>query len=107
MKKIFLAVIAICVGGETVSAQGFGINAAIVDRSGNRHEVRKLNYQGSDEFEIYVGNQRRILKMHDIDRLTIRGDKNDEEKSVVVSLRTGEVINATLLYGGSSSPHMD
>ena len=96
MKKIFLAVIAICVGGENVSAQGFGINAAIVDRSGNRHEVRKLNYQGSDEFEIYVGNQRRILKMHDIDRLTIRGDKNDEEQSVVVSLRTGEVINATL-----------
>ena len=45
--------------------------------------------------------------MHDIDRLTIRGDKNDEEQSVVVSLRTGEVINATLLSGGSSSPHMD
>ena len=107
MKKIFLAAIAICVGGETVSAQGFGINAAIVDRSGNRHEVRRLNYQGSDEFEIYIGNQRRILKMHDIDRLTIRGDKNDEEQSVVVSLRTGEVINATLLSGGGSSPHMD
>jgi len=40
--------------------------------------------------------------------LTIRGDKNDEEQSVVVSLRTGEVINATLFSGGgSSSPHMD
>jgi hypothetical protein len=92
----------------SVVAQQSDIVATVVDRAGNRHEVSKLTYQGGDDIEIYVGNQRRILKMQDVDRLTMQGDKNDEEQQVAISLRTGEVINATIFSGGSgSSPHQD
>ena len=92
----------------SVAAQQSAIVATVVDRAGNRHEVSKLTYQGSDDIEIYVGNQRRILKMQDLDRLTMRGDKNDEEQEVAITLRTGEAIKATIFSGGSgSSPHQD
>ena len=107
--KILPALIAIT--GAVVSsveAQQSDIVATVVDRAGNRHEVAKLTYQGGNGIEIYVGNQRRILKMQDLDRLTMRGDKNDEEQQVAVTLRTGEVIHATIFSGGSgSSPHQD
>ena len=96
--------VAVC----SVAAQQSNLVATVVDRAGNRHEVSKLTYQGGDDIEIYVGNQRRILKMQDLDRLTMRGDKNDEEQQVAVNLRTGEVIYATLFSGGSgSTPHQD
>ena len=107
--KILPALIAITGAAvSSVAAQQSDIVATVVDRAGNRHEVSKLTYQGGDDIEIYVGNQRRILKMQDVDRLTMRGDKNDEEQQVTITLRTGEVINATIFSGGSgSSPHQD
>ena len=91
----------------SVAAQQSDIDATVVDRAGNRHEVSKLTYQGGDDIEIYVGNQRRILKMQDADRLKMQGDKNDEEQQVAITLRTGEVINATIFSGSGSSPHQD
>ena len=88
--KILPALIAITGAAvSSVAAQQSDIVATVVDRAGNRHEVSKLTYQGGDDIEIYVGNQRRILKMQDVDRLTMRGDKNDEEQQVTITLRTG------------------
>ena len=92
----------------SVEAQQSDIVATVVDRAGNRHEVSKLTYQGGGDIEIYVGNHRRILKMQDLDRLTMQGDKNDEEQQVAITLRTGDVVHATVFSGGSgSSPHQD
>lgn len=82
------------------------LEATIVDRHGNHHEVQKLVLQGRLQIEYYVGTDRRLVPLADVARLRFEGQSRDEELTVVVSLRSGRQETGSVTTGGSV-PHDD
>ncbi len=83
------------------------LKAIVVDRFGNQHEVEKFTYQERLEIEYYVGGQRRIVSLLEIDRMHLEGEHGDEEQTIVVTLRTGRRETGSILSGASVTPHAD
>ena len=85
----------------------FSIEANVIDRFGNQHQVRELTYQGRRELELYIDDQRRLMSLSLIDRLRFDGEPGDEQQAVSVTSRSGKVHSAYMLSGGNSMPHQD
>ena len=83
------------------------LKAIVVDRFGNQHEVEKFAYQDRLEIEYYVGGQRRIVSLLEIDRMRLEGERGDEEQTIVVTLRTGRRETGKILSGANITPHED
>ena len=88
-------------------AQNSRLEATVVDRSGNRHEVSRVAIQNRNDIEVYVGDRRRLLMLQDIERFRLEGDPNDEEQAVAITMRTGQTLKGEIITGGGTSPHQD
>ena len=67
-----------CAGSWAITSQ---IEATVIDRYGNKHEVKKLLYQGRLELEYYVDGQRRVVAFKNIDKMRFDGEREDEEQT--------------------------
>ena len=94
----------IFVGGIEATA---AIEATVIDRFGNQHQVRDLTYQGRQELEVYIGGQRRLMSLLLIDRLRFEGEARDERQEVSFSMRSGKAVSGYMFGGGNSMPHQD
>ena len=83
------------------------LKATVIDRFGNQHEVEKFAYQERLEIEYYMGGQRRVVSLLEIDRMRLEGESGDEEQTIVVTLRTGRRETGMILSGASLTPHQD
>ncbi len=90
-KKCFFPLLfLVLVGGIEAS---FGIEAKVIDRFGNQHNVRELTYQGRQELEVYIGGQRRRMSLLLIERLRFEGESRDERQEVSFSMRSGKALS--------------
>jgi len=78
------------------------INATLVDRGGNRYQIRQLVCEGGSEIELWVDGQRRLISLDEIDGLRLGGGPSDEVLPITVNLRTGRQLQGTVLAGGRS-----
>ncbi|MEE3233805.1 MAG: hypothetical protein VX294_06530 [Candidatus Latescibacterota bacterium] len=83
------------------------IEATVIDRFGNQHQVRELTYQGRQELEVYIGDQRRLMSLFLIDRLRFEGESGDEQQEVSFFMRSGKSLSGFMFSGGNSMPHQD
>ncbi len=81
--------------------------ATVIDRYGNLHQVERFTYQGRLDFEVYIGDQRRMVPFLLIDRIRFDGEHGDEEQAVSMSMRSGKRESGIMLSGGSATPHQD
>ncbi|MBT7596781.1 MAG: hypothetical protein HN559_17900, partial [Gemmatimonadetes bacterium] len=91
---ILLLVLACVTAAAAVPYQG-----TVITRSGDRHTVANLDFQGRDEIEVYVDDVRRLLTFDQIDRLRF-GELRTEEIPVVLHLRSGDQLEAVISTGG-------
>ena len=104
-KKCFFPLLfLVLLGGIEAS---FAIEATVIDRFGNQHNVRELTYQGRQELEVYIGGQRRLMSLLLIDRLRFEGESRDERQEVSFSMRSGKAVSGYMFSGGNSMPHQD
>jgi|GEM_PF-598407 len=87
-----------------VQAAPATFEAILVDRSGNRYDVRRLTYKDRTDLEYYVADQRHIRSFKQLDRLLFQGSANDEEQVITVELRQGGKEIGSILTGGSTVP---
>ncbi|MFH1566665.1 MAG: hypothetical protein ABIL09_01605 [Gemmatimonadota bacterium] len=85
-------------GAPPAAAQ---IRATVIDRGGNRYEVSGLAYQGRSELEVWIGGERRLVSLAEIDRLRLSGEPADENLPILLTLRTGGELRGTIFAGGS------
>ena len=83
------------------------LEATVIDRYGNQHQVDKFTFQGRQDLEIYVEGRRRLVALVKVARLRFEGERGDEEQRVVLTLRNGDRQVGMMVTGGSSSPHQD
>ncbi len=81
--------------------------AVVVDRYGNQHQVERFAYQGRQEIEVYIDDQRRMLSFALIDRMRFDGEPSDEEQSVAIRMRSGKRVQGVVISGGGAAPHQD
>ncbi|MBT3343157.1 MAG: hypothetical protein HN712_05435 [Gemmatimonadetes bacterium] len=88
-------------------AAAASFSATVIDRSGDRYEVRNLTYQKQPEFEVYSGGRRQLIRFRDITRIVLGGNVNDREIPVVIDLRDGQKLEGQMYAGssGGASPH--
>lgn len=94
-KTVILLVVLACV---TTAAAG-PYQGTVITRSGDRHTVENLEFEGRDEIEIYVNDVRRLLTFDQIDKLRF-GALGTEEIPVVLHLRSGDRLQAIISTGG-------
>lgn len=82
-------------------------DAVVVDRYGNQHKVERFTYQGRQEIEVYLNDQRRILSFDLVDRMRFEGEPSDEEQVVSLQMRSGKREKGTVISGGGAAPHQD
>lgn len=99
-----LLVLLLALGGVV---EGWATQAIVIDRYGNQHKVERFAYQGRQEIEIYIGDQRRMLQLALIDRMRFEGESRDEEQSISLTLRSGKSEKGVMLTGGGAAPHQD
>ncbi len=87
--------------------EGGAAQAIVIDRYGNQHKVERFAYQGRQEIEVYIGDQRRMLQLVLIDRIRFEGEGRDEEQAVSLSMRSGKKERGLMLTGGGAAPHQD
>ena len=83
------------------------LKATIIDRYGNQHQVDKFTFQGRQDLEIYIQDQRKLMPLEKVARLRFEGERGDEEQRIVLVLRNGSEEKAVMQTGSSSSPHQD
>ena len=83
------------------------LKATIIDRYGNQHQVDKFTFQGRQDLEIYIQDQRKLMPLEKVARLRFEGERGDEEQRIVLVLRNGSAEKAVMQTGSSSSPHQD
>ncbi|MFT5090389.1 MAG: hypothetical protein ACI8PG_004769 [Planctomycetota bacterium] len=102
---VLCGLLAVICGGE-VHAEPTHLMATVIDRYGNQHQVERFAYQGRQEIEVYIGDQRRIMPFPLIDRIRFDGEHGDEEQVVSISMRSGKLQSGTM-RGGGAAPHPD
>ena len=64
LSRLSIAVlVAILVPGAVCSVPAEGLTGILIDRSGNRHELTKIQIRGRSEIEYYVAEQRRLVPL--------------------------------------------
>ena len=81
--------------------------ATVIDRFGNQHQVRSLTFQGRQELEVYIGDQRRSISLLLLNSLRFEGDGRDEQQEVSFFMRSGKSVSGYMNTGGNSMPHQD
>ena len=90
-RKIVVALkFAFVLVGTLLCGVTWSADAVVVDRYGNQHKVERFTYQGRQEIEIYIDDQRRILSFDLVDRMRFEGEPSDEEQVVSLQMRTGK-----------------
>ncbi len=79
----------------------------MVDYSGNRHLLGKIEILGKTNMEYYRGDERRIISFREIAGFRLDGERGDEERPIRVELRNGRVENGTIVIGSRGTPHHD
>ncbi len=80
----------------------------VIDRSGNRHELTKVQLRGRSQFEFYVEERRRVVSLKDIKSIRFEGDEASEEQAIRVEFPSGRVENGIAFAGGHGrSPNQD
>lgn len=92
---------------SAVSSDASSLTATVVERSGTRHTVDKIEIKGTTTLEYYLNGRRRLLDMARIDRITFGGTPQEQEVPVTITLRSGKVDKGSLIISGGSSPHDD
>jgi hypothetical protein len=95
-EPVILLVVLACV---TTAVAG-PYQGTVITRSGDRHTVENLDFQGRDEIEVYVDDVRRLLTFDQIDRLRF-GELRTEEIPVALHLRSGDHLEAVISTGGA------
>ena len=93
--------------GTLLCGVTWSADAVVVDRYGNQHKVERFTYQGRQEIEIYIADQRRILPFDLVDRMRFEGEPSDEEQVVSLQMRSGKREKGTVISGGGAAPHQD
>ena len=96
--------VTVLIFGGAVQAAPPTFDATLIDRSGNRYEVRRLTYKDRTELEYYVADQRRVRPFKQLKRLLFQGSANDEEQTITIELRQGGKEIGSILTGGSTVP---
>ena len=97
---------ALAIGSVEPSDAAPNLTATLVDRDGNRYDVTRLRFQDRYELEIYADDVRQLIMLADVDRIQMSGDKGAEELDIVLQLRSGRELKATIYSGSSVSPHL-
>lgn len=98
---------AVVLFGTSFCDVAWAVDAVVVDRYGNQHNVERFTYQGRQEMEVYIGDQRRILPFNLVDRMRFEGEPSDEEQVVSLQMRSGKRQKGTVISGGGAAPHQD
>ena len=107
-RKIVVALkFAFVLVGTLLCGVTWSADAVVVDRYGNQHKVERFTYQGRQEIEIYIDDQRRILSFDLVDRMRFEGEPSDEEQVVSLQMRSGKREKGTVISGGGAAPHQD
>ncbi|MGB1718457.1 MAG: hypothetical protein ACPHO6_09890 [Candidatus Latescibacterota bacterium] len=69
--------------------------------------MERFTYQGRQDIEIYIDDQRRILSFDLVDRMRFEGEPGDEEQVVSLQMRSGKRERGTVISGGGAAPHQD
>jgi hypothetical protein len=98
-------IIALMIATQAMAAD---LKATVIDRMGNRHEVKKMRYQVQNELEYYVNDQLYRIDLKKLNRLKFEGERGDEEQPVTIWKRDGNKVKARVLTGGDGiAPHQD
>ena len=93
--------------GAAATAQS-SVEATVIDRLGNRHEVSRLTYQRGMELEYYVGGQRQIGNLADVDWLKVVGETGAEELGIHIRYRSGRLDTGRVYdLSARTPPHGD
>ena len=90
---------ALAIGSVEPSDAAPNLTATLVDRDGNRYDVTRLRFQDRYELEIYADDVRQLIMLADVDRIQMSGDKGAEELDIVLQLRSGRELKATIYSG--------
>ena len=93
--------------GTLLCSVTWAADAVVVDRYGNQHKVERFTYQGRQDLEVYIDDQRRILSFDLVDRMRFEGEPGDEEQVVSLQMRSGKRERGTVISGGGAAPHQD
>jgi len=93
--------------GVEAHAEPNSLKATVIDRYGNQHQVERFSYQGRQELEVYIEDQRRIIPLSLIGRIRFDGEHGDEVLAVSMFMRSGKRESGTILSGGGAAPHQD
>lgn len=76
------------------------VRATIIDRDGNRFEVRDLKLEGQKVLFLVRGDERSKLRFREIRKIKFIGGRSEEEMPVRVKLRDGRLLEGTVYVGG-------
>ena len=76
------------------------VRATVIDRDGNRFEVRDLKLEGQRVIFLMRGSERLKLKFQEIRKVDFTGGRSEEEMPVRVKLRDGRLLAGTVYAGG-------
>lgn len=108
MHAIVMGVVAASLCGGAWPVHGRDLQATVVDRSGQRHELKRLKVQGGAKLEYYVGQERRVVPLEQLTRFKFEGEHGEEKQAVKVEFRSGKAEAGTILIDASGSvPHED
>ncbi len=99
MRRRELVILLVVLACGTMAAAG-QYQGTVITRSGDRHTVENLDFQGRDEIEVYVDDVRRLLTFDQIDRLRF-AEPGAEKIPVVLHLRSGDWLEAVISTGGA------
>lgn len=75
--------------------------ATVIDRAGNRFEVSKLKYRNHDEFIFSAGRERKVLKLRKIKKIIFKGEAQEGEQPIELTLVDGKLVLGTISVGGT------
>lgn len=106
--SVSVALASILVTGFVGRVAAADLACTVIDRSGNRHELTKVQLRGRSQFEFYVGERRRVVSLKDIKSIRFEGDEAGEEQAIRVEFPSGRVENGVAFTGGRGrSPNQD
>jgi len=76
------------------------VRATIIDRDGNRFEVRDLKLEGQKVLFLMRGDERLKLRFREIRKIDFIGGRSEEEMPVRIKLRDGRLLVGTVYVGG-------
>ncbi len=105
--SVSVALVLLMLALAATSTHATPLTATVVDRNGDRHEVRNLAYQQQPEFELYVGDIRQLVRFSQIERLSLGGNTGERQLPATVTMRDGQVFKARMYDAGAggAAPH--